>query len=240
MEVYEFLTLDKQSLILSRNYIWLNQSYGEFMNLDIERVPRANLIRNNDEEQWELDIESDVEINQDNHQEIIEGDQSDEESDDESAQSNIRTERIRGINRALRNLETFFNPNPWEHIQEATNEASLTATIYNGNPEPKNVAEAKNTKDWDKWLKAIFTEFDNMEEKDVWEVVNRKDIPSGRKIIGKIIGNRWVFAIKDDGRYKARTVAKGYSQVPGEDFQENFAPVILDTSFHIILVFTKI
>jgi hypothetical protein len=71
-----------------------------------------------------------------------------------------------------------------------------------------------------------------MEEKKVWEVVNRKDIPPGRKIIG----NRWVFAIKDDGRYRARTVAKGYSQVPGEDFQENFAPVILDTSFHIILV----
>ncbi len=114
----------------------------------------------------------------------------------------------------------------------SNNQTAMTATIYDGNPEPKSVAEAKNTKDWKKWLGAIFIEFDNMEEKEVWEVVNRKDIPTGRKIIG----NRWVFAIKDDGRYRARTVAKGYSQVPGEDSQENFAPVIIETSFHIILV----
>ena len=55
------------------------------------------------------------------------------------------------------------------------------------------VAEAKKTKDWKKWFEAIFTEFDNMEEKGLWEVVNRKDMPSGRKIIG----NRWVFVICD-------------------------------------------
>ena len=237
MEVYEFLTLDNQSLILSRNYIWLDQSYGEYMNLDVVRVPRANLVRNEETDQWELNMDLGTENENDQEEEIpdpeeIEDNQNEDDSDDESNQSDIRTERVRGVNRALRNLETFFNPNPWEHLQDVANETSLTATIYDGNPEPKSVAEAKKTKDWKKWLEAIFTEFDNMEEKEVWEVVNRKDIPSGRKIIG----NRWVFAIKDDGRYRARTVAKGYSQVPGEDFQENFAPVILDTSFHIILV----
>ena len=39
---------------------------------------------------------------------------------------------------------------------------------------------------------------------------------------------------KDDGRYRARCVAKGFSQIPGKDFQENFAPVINDTTFRII------
>jgi hypothetical protein len=247
MEVYEFLTLENQSLILSRNYIWLNQSYGEYMNLEIEKIPRSNLTRNNEEEQWELDIDADEVIDDDpeeihpNEGEMINNqveenpdtdDPNTDDSDDDEDGPIITTERIRGVNRALRNLETFFNPDPWEYLRDATNETSLTAKVYDGNPEPKSVAEAKKTKDWEKWLKAIFIEFDNMEEKEVWEVVNRKDIPSGRKIIG----NRWVFAIKDDGRYRARTVAKGYSQVPGEDFQENFAPVILDTSFHIILV----
>jgi Reverse transcriptase (RNA-dependent DNA polymerase) len=45
-----------------------------------------------------------------------------------------------------------------------------------------------------------------------------------------------VYAQKDDGRYRARTVAKGFSQVPGKDFQENHSPVVHDTTLHLILV----
>jgi hypothetical protein len=47
---------------------------------------------------------------------------------------------------------------------------------------------------------------------------------------------RWVLARKDDGCYSARCVAKGFSQIPGKDFQENHAPVISDTMLHLILV----
>ncbi len=74
-------------------------------------------------------------------------------------------------------------------------------------------------------------EFKNMEDKKVWEIHEKKKLPSGRKLIG----NRWVFAQKDDGRYRARTVTKGFSQVPGKDFQENYAPVVNDTTFHLVL-----
>ncbi len=63
------------------------------------------------------------------------------------------------------------------------------------------------------------------------ETIQKKDIPTGRKIIG----NRWVCAIKDNGIYRARTVAKGFSQVPGKDHQENHAPVVHDTTFHLTL-----
>jgi hypothetical protein len=52
----------------------------------------------------------------------------------------------------------------------------------------------------------------------------------------KIIGSRWVFACKDDGRYRARCVAKGFSQIPGKDFQENHAPVIADTTLPLLMV----
>ena len=41
---------------------------------------------------------------------------------------------------------------------------------------------------------------------------------------------------KNDGRYRARTVAKAFSQIPRTDFQENHAPVVNDTTFHLMLV----
>jgi Reverse transcriptase (RNA-dependent DNA polymerase) len=101
-------------------------------------------------------------------------------------------------------------------------------------PEPniKGSYEAKSSTEWQKWWEAMCTEFKNMEEKKVWKIYKKTEIPSGRKLIG----NRWVYALKDDGRYRARTVAKGFSQIPGQDFQENFAPVVNDTTFHLALV----
>ena len=76
----------------------------------------------------------------------------------------------------------------------------------------------------------------NMEEKKVWTIILKSKVPSKRNIIG----TRWVFAIKDDGRFRARCVAKGFSQIPGKDFQENHAPVITDTTTHLLLVLQTI
>jgi Reverse transcriptase (RNA-dependent DNA polymerase) len=40
------------------------------------------------------------------------------------------------------------------------------------------------------------------------------------------IGSRWVLSRKIDGKYRARCVAKGFSQNHGNNFQENYAPLI--------------
>ena len=40
---------------------------------------------------------------------------------------------------------------------------------------------------------------------------------------------------KRDGTYRARLVALGYSQIPGVDYTDNFAPVAHDVSFRIAL-----
>jgi Reverse transcriptase (RNA-dependent DNA polymerase) len=45
-----------------------------------------------------------------------------------------------------------------------------------------------------------------------------------------------VFAQKDDGRFRARNVAQGFTQIPGKDFQEHHSPVVNDTTVHAILV----
>jgi hypothetical protein len=38
------------------------------------------------------------------------------------------------------------------------------------------------------------------------------------------------------GRYRACCVAKGFRSISGKDFQENHAPVIVDTTLHLIMV----
>ena len=42
--------------------------------------------------------------------------------------------------------------------------------------------------------------------------------------------------MKRDGRFRARLVACGYSQVPGVDFVESYAPVINDVTWRILIV----
>ena len=48
--------------------------------------------------------------------------------------------------------------------------------------------------------------------------------------------SKWVFKIKPSGVYRARLVALGYSQVPGIDFTDNFAPVVNDVTLRTALV----
>ena len=70
-----------------------------------------------------------------------------------------------------------------------------------------------------------------MIERGVWRKTDRKKIPSNRRLIG----NKLVLKIKRDGTYRARLVSLGYSQIPGVDYTDNFAPVPHDVSFRIAL-----
>ena len=53
----------------------------------------------------------------------------------------------------------------------------------------------------------------------------------------KPIGCKWIFKIKADGMHQARLVAQGFSQIPGIDFTENFAPVLKDETLCILLIY---
>lgn len=59
-------------------------------------------------------------------------------------------------------------------------------------------------------------------------------LPEGKQAVG----GRWVYAIKenpDGGIYKARYVAKGYSQVAGIDYNETFSPTADITSVRVLM-----
>jgi len=62
-----------------------------------------------------------------------------------------------------------------------------------------------------------------------------KDIPAD----ANIIGIKWVFAEKDNKKKKARLVALGCQQVPGEDFIETYSTVQSDSVRLIVAIASK-
>ena len=85
----------------------------------------------------------------------------------------------------------------------------------------------------EQWLKAAQDEIQSLVENGTFELVR---LPPGRKAIG----SRWVFRVKRnaDGsieRYKGRLVAKGFSQRPGFDFTETWAPTAKMAAIRAIL-----
>ena len=101
--------------------------------------------------------------------------------------------------------------------------------------EPTKFKEAWNHEDkfqQDKWREAITKEFKDMNRRKVWKKMKRRDIPEGRRCVKQ----KWIFKIKRNGVFRARLVACGYSQIPGVDFTEHFAPVVNDITYRIMLV----
>ena len=82
------------------------------------------------------------------------------------------------------------------------------------------------------WRDAIKMELVSMKNREVCDIVSLDKVPEGRKVIGC----KWVFKKKRNGVQRARLVALGYNQVPGIHFSENFAPVVDDATFRLVLI----
>ncbi|KAJ0603580.1 putative RNA-directed DNA polymerase [Helianthus annuus] len=100
-------------------------------------------------------------------------------------------------------------------------EAQAFATSLCSEEIPTTVEQALESKEW---REAMEFEMDALNKNDTWE---KCTLHPGKK---KPVGCRWVFTIKykPDGtieRYKARVVAKGYTQTYGIDYSETFSPV---------------
>ena len=125
-----------------------------------------------------------------------------------------------------RDLEAQESPRP-------TNEEDDLGTLYSVNFWRKIIASAApviniSQQYWDilklphteqeLWRKAMNEEIKSLSERKVWDLVA---LPPGRIPIK----GRWVYAVKSDGRKKARFVAKGFTQIFGIDFEETFSLV---------------
>jgi hypothetical protein len=103
-------------------------------------------------------------------------------------------------------------------------------------PPPKTFKQALKSPWRADYLAAAKKEYDGHMANGTWELVPRASVPPGKNILR----GKWVFDDKRDERgrlikYKARFVAKGYTQKYGEDYQETFAGVVIGKSFRIML-----
>jgi len=93
---------------------------------------------------------------------------------------------------------------------------------------PENYKDALATPDVADWMKACDVEMGKLRSLGCWEVLPRSSLPQN----ASVMKSRWTFRYKTHElgdlksvSHRSRFVAKGYSQVPGLYYFENYAPV---------------
>ena len=233
--VYRFLNLKSGKIVMSRNYVWTNKTYGEFRNI------------NGKETQTSYDVEIEINTNpsinneQPTNNEPIHDPPTPQEDDD------IAPQRPAKIPREIRNLDTSYNDASQMYVDEIMDDVSQEFAgfalsgeeVLSYPDEPTSFEEAwynADPREQEGWRSAIKKEFNDMKKMKVWRRIKKSEVPSERRIIG----NKWVFKRKRDGRYRARLCGLGYTQIAGVDFTANHAPVVNDVSFRIMLVLKMI
>ena len=85
--------------------------------------------------------------------------------------------------------------------------------------------------DADLWREAAEKEIKSLQDLNVYKLVPWSTVPPGQKVIG----TKWVSKVKANQTYKARFVAQGWKQVPGQDCGSTFAPVCRPQSVRMVL-----
>jgi Reverse transcriptase (RNA-dependent DNA polymerase)/gag-polypeptide of LTR copia-type len=153
-DVYRMLNLSTTKVIHSRDVIFLNKSYGNYMKdkgMPIWEGRSDGVIIE------ELDYNTD---------------DSSKAKDSTSTPVNEK-ERFQMLPREVRNLQTFYN-----NVLDQIDVAMLTQ-----DNNTTTIEEAKASSNHEKWNEAMMQEFNNFEQRSVWAPVKRDSVPKSKKIL---------------------------------------------------------
>ena len=131
-------------------------------------------------------------------------------------------------------MSAFADVKDEKTLNEWLHEIAFVTSTMSDPDEPLSFQEAWSDPDLvarEESQEAICLEFKKMLDKGVWRHVRRIDHPNDHKLVGC----RWVFKVKRNGVYHARLVGKGFSQIPGLDFTDNYSPVVNDGTFRVVV-----
>lgn len=118
-------------------------------------------------------------------------------------------------------------------IVEPKKQPKLLISTLESIDDPTSYASAMQRPDASRWKKAMEEELESFKKCEVWDIVDR---PQNENVVT----NRWVLRIKrkpngEIERYRARLVARGFTQIKGIDYHETYSPVVNTTFIRILL-----
>ncbi|GFN74028.1 hypothetical protein PoB_000053400 [Plakobranchus ocellatus] len=163
-----------------------------------------------------------------------------EEPHNQQSQSSQEASNSRGLGKRIKTrpkyLDDYVVTNDNDETESDENDflnSTFLHYCYNTVHQiPTCYKNAISCDDATKWHKAMNDEISALEENGTFECTT---LPPGRNAVG----GRWVFDVKTNAKgeetFKARYVAKGFSQIPGIDFQETFSPTARLTSVRTLV-----
>lgn len=222
-KAFRLLNTDTNNIIISRNVKFLESN-------DFLDVPKKD---NNSDENMVISVST---INSTNVSPLAH-----EEEDNNS----ISTEEFCGFESAgefssssdeeILNNDVTINPDDTPRTSSRSNKG-IPPKKYGYKicveDDPTNFGEAMSRSDGKRWLMAMEEEMRALHENKTWDLV---ELPRD----GNLVGCKWVFKVKHkfngEKEYRARLVAKGFSQKYGENYDEVFAPVVKQATFRSLL-----
>lgn len=121
---------------------------------------------------------------------------------------------------------------PVERYDASVAHYSLNAETFIQN-DPVSISGAQQRHDWNNWKDAIDAEYKALTKNGTWILC---DLPPGRNPISC----KWTFKLKrkangDVDKYKARLVARGFTQEKGFDYSETYSPTAKLTTFRVLM-----
>ncbi|KAG7353397.1 reverse transcriptase RNA-dependent DNA polymerase [Nitzschia inconspicua] len=220
-DTYRMISLKTWRLRYSRDVTWLGKNYGDYNGTATTCIRR--LVNGEDSDDDDIDTDPN---NNENTEQI------NTETNDEEEDRNNADEFWNPIRNGLRSGREY-------KVQEEIAEVALIhqemVLMTEGSFEdPKTFQEAwwhEDPVEREGWRNGIRKEFKDIINRGVWRKKKMNEIPQNKRLVG----SKWVFKRKKDGRYRARLCALGYSQIPGEDFTDTHSPVVNDVTFRVVI-----